>query len=178
GRVCPGLTPGSGVFVNFDNMVDSTRCLYYDSGNAAQALNKDTGTEGEDYLMYWNSTTNLINPTSSKRVLASYYEGNIKTCADKGMRLPVLYETTAPVPQPFTSSYQQLPNGDGITPTYASSNGVPSLSNWTWTASGDPGNWHYGRGYIYHLWRDSSFPCDFWGCEDATFLQPVRCVLP
>ncbi|NDC25482.1 MAG: fibronectin type III domain-containing protein, partial [Proteobacteria bacterium] len=118
GRVCPGLTPGSGVFVNFDNMVDSTRCLYYDSGNTAQTLDAagtSGTTEGEDYLMYWNSTNNLINPTSSKRALASYYEGNIKTCADKGMRLPVMYETTMTQP---SSSY--LPTGDtGVTPTWA-----------------------------------------------------------
>jgi DNA-binding beta-propeller fold protein YncE len=167
GRVCP-----PNVFLSHTNMTATGRCLYYDAGNAAQKLNAANGTVAEDFLLYWSDAQ------TGKGTSSSFYEGNIKTCADKGMRLPALYETTAPVPQPFTSSGPALPNGDGITPAYASSYGVPSLSDWTWTASGDPGTWHYGRGYIYHLWRDSSFPCDFWGCEDATFLQPVRCVLP
>jgi uncharacterized delta-60 repeat protein len=167
GRVCP-----PNVFLSHSNMTATGRCLYYDAGNAAQALNAATGTVAEDFLLYWNNTS------TGRGASSSFYEGNIKTCADKGMRLPVLYETTAQVPQPFTSSGPMLPNGDGINPTYAASNGVPSMADWTWTASGDPGAFHYGGGYIYHLWKGSSFPCDIWGCEDATFLQPVRCVLP
>jgi hypothetical protein len=167
GRVCP-----PNVFLSHSDMTATGRCLYYDAGNAAQALNAATGTVAEDFLLYWNNTS------TGRGVSSSFYEGNIKTCADKGMRLPVLYETTAQVPQPFTSSGPMLPNGDGITPTYAASNGVPSMADWTWTASGDPGTWHYGWRAIYHIWKGSSFPCDFWGCEDATFLEEVRCVLP
>jgi hypothetical protein len=167
GRVCP-----PNVFLSHSNMTATGRCLYYDAGNAAQKLNAATGTVAEDFLLYWN------NASTGRGVSSSFYEGNIKTCADKGMRLPVLYETTAQVPQPFTSSGPRLPNGDGITPTYAASNGVPSMADWTWTASGDPGTWHYGRNYIFHIWKGSTFPCDFWGCEDATFLEEVRCVLP
>ncbi|NBX83417.1 fibronectin type III domain-containing protein [bacterium] len=168
GRVCPGLTTGSGVFVDFSNMVNSVRCLYYDSGNGDQPFNKDTGTEGEDYLMQWNRSSNLVNPDSTKRPLTSYYEGNIKTCSDKGMRLPTAYETTMNQPS------SNLPTGDGnSTPTWAgSTNGVPSHSSWTWTASSLPTN---GDQYWQWTGTNSQSAGLFFCC---TNVQKVRCVLP
>ncbi|NDG27755.1 MAG: LamG domain-containing protein, partial [Proteobacteria bacterium] len=164
GRVCPGLTPGSGVFVNFDNMVDSTRCLYYDSGNTAQTLDAagTSGTEASDWLQ------DFVRAATGRGTSSSYYEGNIKTCADKGMRLPVMYETT----MTYASwMYSYLPTADSITtPTWAgTTNGVPSHSSgWTWTASACPGN-----NKCYWVWSGS----EGYGFEYGGSFS-VRCVLP
>ena len=162
GRVCPGKTTGSGVFIDFTNMVDSTRCLYYDSGNAVQRLDAagTSGTEASDWLQYWNTSA------TGRGTGSSYYEGNIKTCADKGMRLPVMYETTMINPTTY------LPTGDtGVTPTWAgSTNGVPSYSGYTWTASADTLNT-----YFYWIWAGTSSEI---GAYFASFAGYVRCVLP
>ncbi|NBX76146.1 MAG: hypothetical protein EBQ92_06290, partial [Proteobacteria bacterium] len=164
GRVCPGLTAGSGVFVDFNNMVDSTRCLYYDSGNASQTLDAaaTSGTEASDWLQAWNSAA------TGRGTGHSYYEGNIKTCADKGMRLPTLYETSATT-NPLQPSY---PTDDGLDPTHpnfaGSTNGVPSFGNWAWTASALT----YTSGG-YWGWSGTDGFQDYY----SSYLS-VRCVLP
>jgi len=160
GRVCP-----THVFLSHDNMTATGRCLYYDGGTAAQRLDAAgvSGTEGEDWLQNWNRA-NTGRGTGS-----SYYEGNIKTCADKGMRLPTMYETTMTAP-----ASTNLPTGDSITPTFATTNGVPS-SGWTWTASAytnvpsapylpDP----------FWVWSGTSSSGHF----SYSYSQSVRCVLP
>ena len=188
GRVCPGKTLGSGVFVNFDNMVDSTRCLYYDSGNVAQSLDAahpDNGgaaenREGEDWLRRWLTTSNEINPNPSQRSLASYYEGNIKTCADKGMRLPTFYETS--VTSNDYGGTNDQPEGDftinggslSSHPTFAGANGVPSFG-WSWTASANTNstfrNWKWSntRQFVGSYLVSSEY---YWA------FYTVRCVLP
>jgi hypothetical protein len=154
-------------------MTATGRCLYYDGGNTDQAINRDSGTWGEDQLYSWGS-----DPSQS-----SYYEGNIKTCADKGMRLPTMYETTMNKPTTIASGYTGigLPIGDGLSsdPTWAgSTNGVPnftSTSSSTWTAS------------AYNTYTTSSFITSgfFWtwsGTSSAGVTRgtarTVRCVLP
>jgi DNA-binding beta-propeller fold protein YncE len=97
GRVCP-----PNVFLSHSNMTATARCLYYDGGNDAQRLDKDSGMIGENQLLGWD------NATSSQGSSSSYYEGNIQTCADKGMRLPTAYETTMTKPTGY------LPIGDEI----------------------------------------------------------------
>lgn len=165
GRACP-----TNVFINYTNMLENNRCVYYDIGNAAQALNSDSGNEVEDYLNAWNSSN------TGRTALSSYYEGNIKTCADKGMRLPTIYETTVSVGgHPVIAA---IPTGDlnsnGLTLNrqphfFGSSNGVPSLNGLTWTASG-----HTSGNSNYFLWEfDSEGPS-----PSYTTNYLVRCILP
>jgi hypothetical protein len=122
GRVCP-----THVFLSHSEMTATGRCLYYDAGIGPQRLDAagTSSTEASDWLQDWNQGA------TGRGISSSYYEGNIKTCADKGMRLPTMYETRMPRPG------GQLPTGDGITPTWAgSTNGVPGFSDfWIWTAS-------------------------------------------
>ena len=166
GRVCPGKTTGSGVFIGFNNMVDSIRCLYYDSGNAAQSLDAagTSGTEASDWLQDWDRAA------TGRGTGSSYFEGNIKTCADKGMRLPTMYETT--MPQPGAT---HLPTGDFITPTWAGfTNGVPSFTrptSGTWTASA--GLTGSTLGYWY--WSGIASGITISGYFGSLL---VRCVLP
>jgi hypothetical protein len=154
GRVCP-----THVFLTHSNMTATSRCLYYDSGNAAQTLDAaGTGlTQAEDWLQTWD------NSNTGRGISASYFEGNIKTCADKGMRLSVAYETTMSQPGMY------LPTADGITPTWAGANGVPSYnSSFTWTASANTnGNTSY--------W---SFNGTNINMSSYTSSVGVRCVLP
>lgn len=123
GRVCP-----TNVFIDFTNMTATGKCLYYDIGTGLTTLDGagTTGVEAQDWLQGWNGAATGAGTGSS------YYEGNIKTCADKGMRLPVAYETAIYNPG-------NLPTGDGITPTWSYNTGVPNAttvgSGWTWTAT-------------------------------------------
>jgi hypothetical protein len=163
GRVCP-----TNVFLSHSNMTATGRCLYYDGGsNETQGLdaacpsnnctNPLIANEASDWLLHWNRA-NTGRGTGS-----SYYEGNIKTCADKGMRLPTMYETTMTEP----GSYK--PTGDSITPNFATTNGVPSGSSWLWTASAN--TWHPGHWWAWsRTWSDDD---SFYG-----FPNSVRCVLP
>jgi uncharacterized repeat protein (TIGR02543 family) len=103
GRVCPKY-----VFLSHSQMTATQRCLYYDSGNLPQTFDRDFSAAGaveaEDWLRSHNS------PNTGRGVGSSYYEGNIRTCADKGMRLPVLYETSADIQGSFAAP--DLPTGD------------------------------------------------------------------
>lgn len=160
GRVCP-----PNVFLSHSDMVATGRCLYYDGGNATQVLNADNGagtTEAEDWLTDWNRAA------TGRGTSSSYYEGNIKTCADKGMRLPTHYETTDVKPS------TKRPTGDGLgsDPTWAgSTNGVPVPTNaiWTWTASAES-----SRSNGYWGWK----PNGVHDTEPYTLPHTARCVLP
>ena len=155
GRVCP-----SSVYVDDTNKVASGRCLYYDSGNAVQALNAagtSQTTQSTMGLADWN-VTGTGNGTS-----AAWYEGNIKTCADKGMRLPTLYETNRI--DPLNSN-----KPTDASPTFNAANGVPpaSQATYTWTSSAYNG---FFNGYW--VWSASSARNYTYG-----FSYAVRCVLP
>jgi surface protein len=155
GRVCP-----THVFIDHSNMTTTGKCLYYDSAFYSQSLSQDwTGgaIESEDYI------ANAFSAGSGRGSSASFYEGNIKTCADKGMRLPTMYETT--MDQPGSN----VPTGDGISPTWASTNGVPS-SGWSWTAS----NSGYSQ-YYFWLWNGIYSANMGYNANSG---YSVRCVLP
>ena len=154
GRVCP-----SSVYVDDGNKVATGRCLYYDSGNAAQTLNaagSSQTTQASMGLTDWN-ISGTGGDTASR-----WYEGNIKTCADKGMRLPTLYETN------------RDPGGT-YKPTDASpifaANGVPpaTQATFTWTSSA-----YTAGSYRYWLWSASS--ANSYPYYNGT--GAVRCVLP
>jgi hypothetical protein len=130
--VCPAK-----VFVedSTNNRLVASRCLYYDKGNENQRLDMpqvdgvtDQTTSGSLRLGLWNTAAGG-NGTG-----ASWYEGNIQTCAAKGMRLPLLYETTAG--DPGAAGYKPgdwaVAAGDWST----AANGVPSVGGaYTWTSS-------------------------------------------
>lgn len=168
GRVCP-----PNVFLNHNNMTATGLCLYYDEGSEPQTLDlakASGGLEGEDYLQDWHI------PTSGRGEQASYYEGNIKNCADKGMRLPVLYETQSS--QPNTLYYQPY----GINPVWPIANGVPALiATNTWTASAHSGGF-WGpiglRHYTFHFWTWSNEVQHSIQNLESSFNASVRCVLP
>jgi uncharacterized repeat protein (TIGR02543 family) len=128
GRACP-----SKVYVDDSNKLVANRCLYYDAGNAAQTLDGGTGTTdqstpGSFRLKRWTDST-TGNGTDS-----SWYEGNIQTCASKGMRLPTLYETTAAAP---STTYRPTDFAVAAGDWSTSTTGVPSATgaSYTWTSS-------------------------------------------
>jgi len=104
---------------------------------------------------------------------SSYYEGNIKTCNEKGMRLPTMYETT--MEQPINNP---LPNGDSLdsAPTWAESSGVPgyNATDYVWTSSA-----YLGLIPSYWVWKNRSDTSTNTS-SNSQFNQPkyVRCVLP
>ena len=133
GRACP-----SSVFVPSGDsgagLAVSGRCLYYDGGNTSQRLDAtahdgvtNQTSSGSIRLGLWNTSAGG-NSTS-----ASLYEGNIQTCASKGMRLPAIYETAAGSNPWGGSTYLAT----DASPTFPStSGGVPSVSgSFTWTSS-------------------------------------------
>jgi hypothetical protein len=175
GRVCP-----THVFLSHSNMTAENRCLFYDAGNIAQSLNAvcplyDDGdgwffnectsplvaNEVSDWLQSWDRAATGRGSSSS------YFEGNIKTCADKGMRLPTMYESTMAKPD------SNLPSGDSISPTWAgSTNGVPRVgTSWTWTASANHPN-----PVLYWAWGGWSVTSYASASYDGS--ASVRCVLP
>ena len=97
GRVCP-----PNVFLDFTDMTAIDRGLYFDCGSpspqsldVASPFPPNTGSfssiEASDWLLNWDSSA------AGRTMSSSYYEGNIKICADQGMRLPTLYETTVDI---------------------------------------------------------------------------------
>jgi hypothetical protein len=151
GRACPG-----NVFVDRAKPAEIDRCLYYDSGSAStQSLKQSQiGIEREDWLNSWRS------PFSGQSTTASWYEGNVKVCADKGMRLPTLFETTVSNPPNF------MPIGSSVTFT---GGGIPNLNGLTWTASAQLENELY-----FIVWSISSAQIKF---SNTTGIN-VRCALP
>lgn len=157
GRACP-----TNVFVP-GNLVATGQCLYYDAGSGGQRLDATANdgvtnqtTPGSIRLGSWN-TAEGGNGTG-----ASWYEGNIQTCASKGMRLPTLYEAKAPDPgsnKPTDAS-----------PTFSPSNGVPMPVTWGWTASASTN----GTGN-YWFWGDAPYTnsVHYTGNNDG-----ARCVAP
>jgi hypothetical protein len=133
GRACPEKV--------FNSSSGPSTCLYYSSrlGLGITLQGSSTGVRGEDYIDKW--TDNIAGGANqmcnySSNTAASWYVGNIKTCADAGMRLPVLYE--------FKGWKSGCPAGsndcaisdlppDGI--SESDINGLPARSTWTATAS-------------------------------------------
>lgn len=147
GRACP-----TNVYRGPSEMTATGECLYYDLGNSAQGLDKDSGIFGEDFLT-------IPFPNTDN---ASWYQGNIKICADKGMRLPTLYETLEK--SSFSGNFPT-----DATPVFGGTR-VPAAGAATWTATAylDPyqgvtGFWRWLGGNYYQGTSSQSWP--------------VRCVL-
>ena len=125
GRACPANDTLPSVHISDDN--DGSKfatgyCLYYDVGGAGDGMwpsgpTRVNAIPYEDYLGYPSALVRAAG--SGGGVNPSWYEGNGKTCADKGMRLPAVFETNTTA---TTSTY--FPTNDG-TPSFAGTNGVP-----------------------------------------------------
>ncbi len=154
GRVCP-----SSVYVDDTNKVATGRCLYYDQGNAAQPLDAPNNDGVTD-----QTTDGSIRIGGRAAATGKWYEGNIQTCATKGMRLPTLYETASSDPG---GTYKPT----DASPTFNAANGVPPASQaaWTWTSSA------YTSAYYYY-WN-SSASISGGSVYNATSAVAVRCVL-
>ena len=94
---------------------------------------------------------------------AYWYEGNVQSCANKGMRLPTVYET------------RTTDTSDGIyptdaSPTFAEANGVPSIPSApaSWTASATSNDSFNGW-----VWSGTGV-----SVHAIFFTDSVRCVLP
>jgi hypothetical protein len=155
GRVSP-----THVFLNDGNKTATGQWLYYTKNMGEKTLDASTGIIGEDRL------TKSDDIASGGGSAPSWYEGNIKTCADLGMRLPTLYETTVVKPS------GNLPRD--WTPQFGGT-GVPyggGSFNGTWSATAVRGNsgtfwqWGYGSGTTGVHWISLSNAAR------------VRCVLP
>lgn len=143
GRACP-----TNVYAP-DNMISTGNCVYYDGDVSNTRLDAFAGTTGEDRLNGYD--------------VVQWYEGNIKPCADKGMRLPTLFETDA---YPNNSLKANLPAD--VTPVF-SGVGVPPKGSWSYTATS-------GTGWKYNFW--------YWWSGNGSSVTGfdstggVRCVLP
>ena len=158
-----GIACPTNVYIDDSNKLTTDNCVYYTANLGEQALNKagssqtDINTLG---MEKWNAYTDDTSGDSDPR----WYVGNIKTCADKGMRLPTLYETSVD----GTDYTRYHPTSDG-TPMFTSTKGVSSESSYTWTASAYTLN---TTGYW--LWRGSSSDNSY----GYTYSGEVVCVLP
>jgi len=188
GRVCP-----ANVYLNYSNPLATSRCLYYDIGHPMQTLDaSSSGNEAEDWLKGWDRSATEGGSDSS------YYEGNIRTCADIGMRLPVLYETQE---QPIPSRYLPSQNLQGNKPIYmkdrtrnpeilkfysfvppvkgialVTNPGVEHFYTWTATAANYPSS---PIGYFTFTGRLVSGEEPSAYVYNATYpIATVRCVLP
>lgn len=130
GRKCP-----PNVFLDQTNKFATNNCLYY-AYEGSGGLSSD-GTNGTNGIGNWAT--------------AKWFNGNIKKCADIGMRVPTMYET-AKTDHAYES--QHYPMSDGV-PVWAESAGVPSngeawlattghdtQSYFTWNGTGLGGNYH------------------------------------
>jgi hypothetical protein len=162
GRACP-----KNVFISTTSKVATGRCVYYDQGtlnvtlNAAGTSQTDINTLG---LPLWN-TSGTGNGTAG-----SWYEGNIKLCALKAMRLPTLYEGKLPmainfVGNTYPTDSTPAPSTNDIT------NGVPSLNDangLTFTASALIEATHVYWGYDVTLIDQATY---------TNSIHDVRCVV-
>jgi len=149
GRACP-----THVFIDQYTFLSENECVYYDNTTAAQTLDSATGILAQDFIQSWN-VAGTGNGTA-----ASWFEGNIKTCADQGMRLPTLYETTANDPvsnKPINA-----------TPTFGGTR-VPLQTDYTWTATANTSS---GASRYFNFSGTTSSWADF------NIASRVRCVLP
>lgn len=144
GRVCPG-----NVYIDSSNKFTTTNCLYYTPTYPLQSL-AVAGTDGVLGLGLWTEQLWLV--------------GNIKTCSDKGMRLPTLYETGANQP---ATTYQ--PTSDGTPTAWGGASGVPGARG-AWTSSA-----YTNRSDLYWKWSGTSASVTNNVCSNC---NQVICVVP
>ena len=127
-----------------------------------------SGIPYEDYTYYWTRVDGSGVGSVRGR---GWYAGNGKTCADKGMRLPAVFETNTTA---TTSPY--FPTGDG-TPSFAGIYGVRAVSGCGQTATTYYSNVWLDRYNDSHLvgWLNNSGNGYIGNCSDD---DSYRCVLP
>lgn len=143
GRTCP-----RNVYIDSTQKFTTENCLYYTPAKGIQALDA-SGDNGVLGLGEWSSEL--------------WYAGNIKTCSDKGMRLPTLYETAiTAIPEKYA------PISDGL-PSAWGGIGVPASTS-LWTASTYTSNSNF-----YWKWLNTAASVTNYNCRNC---NGVRCVLP
>jgi hypothetical protein len=184
GRACPEM-----IFpADWSTVTESKedKCLYYDRGTRGVRLGldmprfKNVGVDKVDFMWIWGSPWGDFCQFRCRTPL--YFQGNIKTCNVKGMRLPTIYEAEVQLDYaPFSKKYglpkrpgyvdQWLTQGGATYP--APGKGVPAVpgGGYTYTASGV---WQPTFASQYFVYDNQRRP------EKSSFdtLQNVRCVLP
>ena len=165
GRACP-----LNVYIKLDDWAVAGRCLYYDKGNPSQLLDASPNLTGIQPV-----------PIGTQPL---WFQGNIDTCANKGMRLPTIFETSGTIRQtegrltPLTIihsvvSFDPVVEPSSSAPAYGGQKGVPSCpGSYTWTATPMP------NGYVFWVWQDSVAESSGFGDTSEYHSQTVRCVLP
>jgi hypothetical protein len=161
----------------------SGTCLYYSSilvSLKSLQEGKNTGglIKGEDYLDEWTANRGTMFPCqSSTNTAPAWYVGNIKTCADLGMRLPVLYEFKE-WKSGCTASCDVNHRPLEVV-NESDSKGLPPSNVWTATASSWCTNgWDalYGK-YFWQVFNDQGQLRTFSNPRSDSFAN-IRCVLP
>lgn len=166
------------VFLDDSNKFLTGRWIYYTQifppGSGPNGIKLSDGKlsspagEGIDWLKSWNEA-NTTNGAS-----AAWYEGNINTCSNIGMRLPTLYE--ARISSPQTLNQSKLPLSDG-TALFSSTVGLPATLYPMWTSTSDPSNLDTKDKFWYTIYNeDKTYSADPAPSESPLF--KVRCVLP
>jgi hypothetical protein len=158
GRTCP-----ASVYVDDTNKVAAGRCVYYDQGNLAQRLDAPNADGAID-----QTTVGSIRIGNRASSAGNWYSGNIQTCANKGMRLPTLYETTAAQPD---ATYLPVDATNNPTPSWSTMlTGVPMAAGaaYSWTASAST---VYSGGYWVWVGTTTSG-------RSYSDTAAVRCIVP
>jgi hypothetical protein len=183
GRACPEMIYRADYSMITDSK--SENCLYYDTGTPKVRLGgepskvKNIGIEKIDWMWIWSDIWGDQCTFRCRTPL--YFQGNIKTCNVKGMRLPTIYEAEVDLDYaPFQKKYglprrksyvdQWLTQGGATYPLPGK--GVPAVpGGLTYTASGV---WQPFFASQYFVYDDKRHP------EKSAFNTPqnVRCVLP
>jgi len=173
GRACPEKV--------FNGSPGPSTCLYYssilDSSKTLQGTS--TGVKGEDYLNEWtaNKASAGVPCESSSNTTPAWYVGNIKTCADAGMRLPVLYEFKGWKSGCQAADCEIAHRPENV--NESDSNGLPPSNVWTATASSRcDGGWDslYGK-YFWGVYQDQG-QLRTASNPRSDYFANIRCVLP
>jgi hypothetical protein len=176
GRACPEKV--------FNSSSGPSTCLYYSSILAFSITlqGSSTGVRLEDYIDKW--TDNIAGGTNpscnySSNTAASWYVGNIKTCADAGMRLPVLYEfkdwKSGCEAGNLRCAISDLPP-TGIV-SESDSKGLPTSNVWTATASSRCSADSYDGKYFWSVYNYQGLRTASNGRSHNSYTH-VLCVLP
>jgi hypothetical protein len=176
GRACPEKV--------FNSSSGPSTCLYYSSrlGLGITLQGSSTGVRLEDYIDKWTDNISggaIPGCNYSSKTAASWYVGNIKTCADAGMRLPVLYEFKGWKSGCRASStdcaISDLPP-PGIV-SESDSNGRPARDTWTATASSHCSGDSYDGKYFWQVNEELGLLRTFSSGRSESSAH-VLCVLP
>lgn len=159
----------------------SSPCLYYTSilafSKTLRGLSE--GVKGEDYISEWtaNKAVNGEPCVSSSNTPPPWYAGNIKTCADVGMRLPVLFEfkdwKSGCGEGSVVCSSSHLPGSVSESDT----TGLPASNTWTATASSRcNGDSLFGR-YFWVVYEETGQVRTASSARSDSSAH-IRCVLP